>query len=349
VANLTISSPEEAAQIASCTTFTGTISIVPPAPTIVLDGIEELVGNLRVQSNDHLKSLASSTLLSISGSLWFDHANNLTTISFPKLHNIFLLGWQTTPSLKNVGFDTGINVTSMTLHGYFSFEELELNINFAYDIDLDYLGLKRFSLPLVSVGSLRIIQADRRFNLETIEFPRLTWADNIQCIECSNLFMPVLATVNNSFGIWGNGVSKLELPSLNVIGGTLSVMDDPPTGNNFADLSLPALFSLGNLSVRSGNISSLNFSRLNAVNDNIDLSGILGKYVIHANNSYILQGATLTLQHLHAQCSSYWRQCLNFDHERVLELQRLRRIQTKRSDQRVVRVQRHPYTSLAFA
>jgi hypothetical protein len=294
VANLTISSPEEAAQIASCSTFTGTISIVPPAPTIVLDGIEELVGDLRVESNDHLKSLASSTLLSISGSLWFDHANNLTTISFPKLHNIFLLGWQATPSLKNVGFDTGINVTSMILHGNFSFEELELNINFAYDINLDYLGLKRFSLPLVSVGFLRIVQAVRRFDLETIEFPRLTWADHIRCEECSNLSMPVLATVNNSFSIWGNGVSKLELPSLNVIGGTLSVSDDPSTGNNFTELSLPALFSVGNLSVNSGNMSSLNFSRLNTVNDNINLSGGFGKYVIHVDTRCNLQGTTLT-------------------------------------------------------
>ncbi|KAF2116020.1 hypothetical protein BDV96DRAFT_40428 [Lophiotrema nucula] len=83
----------------------------------------------------------------------------------------------------------------MANNGPFSVQELSLNVNFADNVTLAYLSITKFSLPLKSVDSLTI---NTQRDGESIDFPSLTWADNIDFSFRTNVSIPALATVNNA-------------------------------------------------------------------------------------------------------------------------------------------------------
>lgn len=270
-----ISSPEEATKIATCTTYSGHILIETPAPSIALDGIENLIGNLSVSDNHNTSDLSSSSLLTISGELLLFGAYALATISFPKLHSIGTLSLDDTPSLQKFEFDAGVNVSNLSIWSYNSIHELKLNINYADRVSLSAIGNKTFTLPLRTVGDLDVRwQSDNML----MEFPDLTWANDIDCIHCANISMPALTTVNGTYSYYQSfnlpSNSTLELPSLNAVNGELRILSN----DNISEVSFPKLFTVGNLTImENARLTSLNLGLLSTVDGFVNLTGDFSK------------------------------------------------------------------------
>ncbi|KUJ09392.1 uncharacterized protein LY89DRAFT_286113 [Mollisia scopiformis] len=277
-ATTTINSQADAKALSTCFVIAGSVLVSTAVNgTISFDGPQNITGNLIADSADLLTGLSSSSLSNISGDIIITNlSNTFDVFNFPSLGSAGSLTLSSLPGLGSVETLQGFTTKSMTISNTSlgsapllsnDTEILDINNNFR-------IGDLAFNLASISTS----LNFDSN-GAATFSFPKLVWASNITAINVPQLNLPVLAVVNNSFGIYGSLEVGLNAPQLTTIGtfenavgtGSLSVVSSP----ELTTLGLGSLRLIGgNLSVIGNNaLRSIALTALQTVGGGMDLEG----------------------------------------------------------------------------
>ncbi|ORY18191.1 hypothetical protein BCR34DRAFT_457742, partial [Clohesyomyces aquaticus] len=266
----TIRNAGDATALASCSTFTGHITIATGVPDqVALNGIRQITGNFEVSSNPDLVILASNTLEKIGGRFMLDTVAALRTVNFTKLTSVDTITWYSVPRLEEIGLDAGVDVaqkveiqdTNLTEIRNFNIKSTEL----LYIQDNEVL--RYISILLNNVGSVNI---GRNYPKIQVEMPNLTWANNVTIHDVSSVLTPVLSHVNQTFGLYSSPLHSLDLSSLRTVDGLLSVSRNP----NITNLKLTSLQSVGGLQILNNSaLGTLFFDNLANISGDVSIGG----------------------------------------------------------------------------
>lgn len=274
-----IASQADAADLANCSTISGSIQILSlVAGTIDIDGPQEVQGDLEVINAATLTSLSSTTITTINGAFNLSGVIILSTLEFSVLESVSTISWTDLPALSSISFPVGgIQANSITVSNTFlstlgdgAFATGPIDI-----IDINNnpeLKAANFTTSSISLS----INLAFNGNAAQFSLPNLEWATNITARDLSQLNMPSLAIVNGSMILSRNIFSSFLAPKLVSIGnwqnglGTLSILANTKLSNLF----MPLLESIGALQVASNSaLQALSFPSLTSVGGDILLSG----------------------------------------------------------------------------
>ncbi|KAF2201993.1 GPI-anchored cell wall organization protein Ecm33 [Delitschia confertaspora ATCC 74209] len=238
-ATSTIQNSGDATQLASCTTFSGSIAIATQAAgDINISGLRKIDGDLIMKNNTAVNSLSADSLEVITGQFALDGVQGLTRLSFPKLSTVDSVVWNAFgPNLNALEFNHAItkakridiqNTQLGSLNGI-NVETLET----LYIANNRYIG--NISMQLGNVTNGIILEAN---NPEVeVTFPNLIWAMNMTFRNCSSIQVPSLESLNGSLGLYGNVIDSFIAPNLTKIGGALALVSNTELTN----ISFPEL------------------------------------------------------------------------------------------------------------
>ncbi|KAF2731417.1 hypothetical protein EJ04DRAFT_418270, partial [Polyplosphaeria fusca] len=284
----TLSSTEDATALASCATYSGSVAVASGfSDTLDLDGIQEISGKLEARNVSSIRTLSSPTLQKILGDFTLGWLDSLANIEFKKLDTVGRMRFDTLPKLQSVGLDAGVDVASVDIVST-GIESLELNVKVADDIYVaDNQKMNNISLGLNNIGNSLTIEAN---NPEVaVDFPSLSWANNITLRNVSDISMPRINFVNDSFGLIACSTKSLMVPGLSVINGMFGLVDNPDLG----DVDLPALLSVGKLFVLdNAKIGTISFEQLAKINSHVTITGNVTNITMpalqSANGSFVI-------------------------------------------------------------
>ncbi|KAL8821197.1 MAG: hypothetical protein Q9223_000712 [Gallowayella weberi] len=281
---LTIASSADASQLASCTTYSGSVAIETglayPKDSngrqqIEVTNVRKITGNLSVIDAAQLSSLSFDSLQSIGG-FTLRRLTDLSTLSIPQLTQVSQLDFLTLPALQNLDFggtgltkadtvfisDTGLS----TLMGINNLQQVEtFNIN-------NNGGLQNISLQVTSIGKSLAIEANDGYQSGlTTSFPMLQTATNMTFRNCSSISLPALVNVTENLGFYGNTFETFAAPNLTSAGGLIFVDNTALT-----NISLPQLTAINGTYQIANNtqLKEVNgFTKLSIVKSGLDFSG----------------------------------------------------------------------------
>jgi len=237
-ATTTIQNSGDASEIASCTTYDGSIAIeTGTTDDIDFGSLRSISGSLIVQEVDRISSIGGSGLESIGDSFTLDNVQTLSTLNFPQLTEVKSIEWIGLPALQGLSFTSGIqSVESLSIQN--------TNLGSLEGIDLETVDtffvannvyLTEINMQLANVETSLQIAANGE-EVE-VEFPNMEWAFNMTFRNCSRISLPSLAAVNGSLGFYTNYFESLAAPNLTTIGGGLSfVSNEELTNASFPEL-----------------------------------------------------------------------------------------------------------------
>jgi hypothetical protein len=273
--DFTIESDGDAAELASCSKFEGTLTIGEKVASVNLDGVERITGDLIVEGARALTNLAASRLTTIDGKFELRDLTVLGTLSFPELLKVGELDFQTLPALKQLGFAKGISEagsvrisdTMLT-----SLDGLKLSDVKSFNINNNKF-LKSVDVELTSVSEALLIN----FNGKGVQaaFPELKWARNVTIQDAANISFPKLEKVNNSLSFTNNTFEEAHFPKLKTAGDFSMV-----SCIKLTNVSANALESVDGTFLLANNtkLEEVNqFKELAEVAGSVDISGALTK------------------------------------------------------------------------
>jgi len=274
VSTTTVTASADAAGIAGCSTYTGSISIATDAAgAISLDGIKVITGNLTVQNNPAISSLEANDLETIGG-FSLGNLTILSALTFPNINKVTSLNFTALPGLQYLTFgSTGITEASSVLITNTQLNTLEgLNLNSLDTININNnLFLRNVSLQLTSLSGSLDIEANGR-NLDA-SFPNLQTAQNMTFRNCSTVELPALANVTQDLGLYGNYFTTFSAPNLTTVGGM--ILDD---NTSLTNISIPLLTSVNGTYQIANNtlLKSIDgFPKLASITGSVDINGNL--------------------------------------------------------------------------
>ncbi|GAM82836.1 hypothetical protein ANO11243_008220 [Dothideomycetidae sp. 11243] len=272
-ATVTLQSQGDAAALAGCTTFSGSIAIETGVSTgISLDGIEEITGDLVAKNATFVPSLEASSLQSIGGTFSLAEMTLLTSLTFPQLTSVANILWVTLPRLSSLGFTSGVTQAtsvSITDTQLGSLQGLILQ-SVKQMILSNNNQLNEVDLPIKNIDTAFSVEFNGR-NM-TINLPNLVTAYNMTFRNVSELNMPSLAGVNASLGFYGCDFSDFALPNITSVGGDISFIGNDEVTN----ITMPQLSHLTGALQMSANAALLDingFPDLSQVGGAIDING----------------------------------------------------------------------------
>jgi len=242
-ATATINSQSDATALASsCSTVSGSIAISSSvAGSIILDGIQQIKGDLICEGAVNLTSLSGSTLNAVAGTMRFTSLTILSNLGFPVLSSVGSLEWTTLNALQQLGFTTGISKASnifITDTALTSLEGINLMTVGSMTITNNAF-LRTISTQVANITAGLSVSANGP-NL-TLTFPNLIFAYNITARNVSSLNIPSLEAVNTTFGVYGSYMESVMGPNLTTVGGDLAFVAD----SSLTNISFPLLKSIG--------------------------------------------------------------------------------------------------------
>ncbi|KAL9596425.1 MAG: hypothetical protein Q9219_005809 [cf. Caloplaca sp. 3 TL-2023] len=281
---LTIASSADASQLASCSTYSGSIAIetglaVPKDANghqqLEVTTVKKITGNLTVTSAHMLSSLTFGSLQSISGFELGD-LTVLSELSMPALTEVNQLNFTALPALQNLDFGgIGITKASSVLITNTGLSSL-MGINNLQQVDTfnvnNNQALQNISLMVSSITNSLDIEANDGYQSGlTTSFPMLETATNMTFRNCSVISLPSLANVTEDLGFYGNTFETFSAPNLTTAGGLIFVDNEALT-----NISLPKLTSI-NATYQIANNTMLKrvdgFTKLSIVKGALDFSG----------------------------------------------------------------------------
>ena len=243
-ATATINSPADASGIASCSTYKGNIIVGPQFNgDLDLTGIEKLQGDLNAENVEHLSSVGSSTLTSISGAFTLKNTTAVQNIKMGKLNSVGTISWVSVSKLDTLEFGTP---------GITKADEVEISDSFLDTLDgIDLRTVKnlnlnnngrlvKFASSLETLSGVFIVQANGE-NLQ-LSIPNLVWAANLTIANVSSLELPSLEVVNGSARFDSNSFKSFIAPNLtSTKSGDISFVGN----SQLTNLSAPAMTSIG--------------------------------------------------------------------------------------------------------
>ena len=283
-ATLTITKTADASQIASCTTYSGSIAL----PTDLTDatdsnghnslsvsGVEKIVGNLTINNAVNLASVSFGSLKSLAG-LQLGSLTVLSELSMPQIQTISQMNLTALPALQQFSFGNdgvtqsqSILITNTGLGSLQGLDQLETVDSFNVN---NNNALQNISLQVSSIKNAINIAANDGFQLGlTTSFPMLQMAMNMTFRNCSSVSLPSLANVTQYLGFYGNTMESFAAPNLTTTGGLVFV-----DNTELTNISIPGLTSV-NGSFQIANNTMLKkidgVQKLSVVTASVDLNG----------------------------------------------------------------------------
>ena len=277
-------SAADASSLASCTTYSGSVSIPSGATfpqdssghqSISIDGVQKITNNLTITGLDDLDSIEMGSLKSIGG-FTLGALTQLSTLSLPQLSTIDSMNFTALPALQALSFgNTGVTqantilVSNTGLTSLMGINNLESVSTFNVN---NNQGLQNISLQVTSIKGALDIEANDGFSSGlTTSFPMLETAMNLTFRNCSSVSLPSLANVSQYLGFYGNTMQTFMAPNLTTTGGLVFVDNTALT-----NISIPGLSSV-NGSYQIANNTMLKqingFEKLATVKGALDFNG----------------------------------------------------------------------------
>ncbi|KAI4185410.1 MAG: hypothetical protein L6R41_004156 [Letrouitia leprolyta] len=280
---LTIASSADASQLASCTTYSGSVAIetglaVPKDANgrqqLEVTTVKKITGNLTVTSAHDLSSLTFDSLQSISGFELGD-LTVLSVLSMPALTEVNQLNFTALPALQNLEFGNGITKASSILITNTGLSSL-MGINNLKQVDTfnvnNNQALQNISLQVTSITDSLDIEANDGYQTGlTTSFPMLETATNMTFRNCSSISLPALANVTQDLGFYGNTFESFTAPNLTTAGGLIFVDNEALT-----NISLPKLTTInGTYQIANNTLLKQidGFTKLSIIKGALDFSG----------------------------------------------------------------------------
>ena len=283
-ATLTITKTADASQIASCTTYSGSIAL----PTDLTDatdsnghnslsvsGVEKIVGNITIANAVNLASVSFGSLRSLTG-LQLGGLTVLSELSMPQIQTISQINLTALPALQQFSFGNdgvtqsqSILITNTGLSSLQGLDQLETVDSFNVN---NNDALQNITLQVSSIKNAINIAANDGFQSGlTTSFPMLEMAMNMTFRNCSSVSLPSLANVTEYLGFYGNTMESFAAPNLTTTGGLVFV-----DNTELTNISVPGLTSI-NGSFQIANNTMLKkidgVQKLSVVTASVDLNG----------------------------------------------------------------------------
>ncbi|KAL9001204.1 MAG: hypothetical protein Q9169_000388 [Polycauliona sp. 2 TL-2023] len=291
---LTIASAADASELASCTTYSGSVAIEtglayqPDAngrQQVEVTGVRTITGNLTVTDAINLSRLSFGSLRSIGG-FELGGLTVLSELSMPELTEVTQLNFTGLPALQTLEFGNpgltqaeSILITNTGLSSLMGISNLEqvdtFNIN-------NNQALQNISLQQVTsiTNALRIEANDGYQSGLTTSFPLLETATNMTFRNCSSISLPALRNVTENLGFYGNTFETFAAPNLTSAGGLIFV-----DNTQLTNISLPQLTAI-NATYQIANNTQLEqidgFTKLSIVKGALDFSGAFSEVQLPA-------------------------------------------------------------------
>jgi hypothetical protein len=242
------------------------------SPSIALNGVQQITGDLTCQNAGQLTELSADQLGTIGGRFHLNNLTILSTLSFSSLNNVHEIYWVGLPALQGLNFPEGVSkaknvLISNTQLNSLSGIELETVGNF--DIDNNpYLNTVNVNQISTITGSLTVSANDKSL---AIVFDNLESANNMTFRNVSSVTMPSLSQVNGSLGFYSDTFESFSAPNLTSTGG-LAFVDSP----NLSKISMPKLTEIGGgfLIANNSNLKSISgFPKLQTIVGALDFAG----------------------------------------------------------------------------
>ncbi|KAL0082830.1 hypothetical protein J3Q64DRAFT_1836485 [Phycomyces blakesleeanus] len=269
--------------IKNCKVFTGSILIdATQEAFLTLNGVEEITGDLIVQSSVDLKSFSAPQLKVVRGELKLQNHTILERADLPALVEAKGLTLAILPGLQIIQFPSGLNkvesvriedtrAPAVTGLGPETMDTFILtNNNYMRQFDLSTVKQMTGTLFITSNGQGLDFGATNLATLRSATFRNL-----------AQLNLPVLTTVAADISFHQNEFTKLSLDGLEMIGGTMTLANN----DRLTETSFKSLFKIGG-ALSIGNNTQLKaidgFSKLSEVDGTIDLAGAFDLYAMPA-------------------------------------------------------------------
>jgi len=277
-ATATIENPQQATQLSSCSTFSGSIAIATSVvDSIALDGIRKIDGDLTISNNSKIQSFSGSDLEVITGAFTLDEVQVLSTVNFPKLTTVNSIKWNALPNLQALQMTAQISKASVI-----DIENTQLQSLKGLNLEsVDELTVA--NNPYINTIDMQLGNVTRQLTLTAnnpevnVSFPNMEWAFNLTFRNCSSVLLPSLTTLNSSLGLYGNTFESFNAPNLTKIGGALSLVSNTQLTN----VSFPQL------TVVSQNLQIANNTKLSEINGFPKLATIGGALDFNGNMSSV--------------------------------------------------------------
>ncbi|SJM88142.1 related to Sporulation-specific protein 22 [Zygosaccharomyces bailii] len=211
-----------------CGNISGTITFVNYQDSIIDFGdLESIGGDLIIENSASVVKIQGNKLRRIGGAFIIRNMTSLVAVELPYLKHIHSIEWKVVPILTTAHMDDDIeDVTSIvisdsslaTITGFQKVKMLEI-----FDINNNRY-LESIKANVKSVTKQVRVHANAK-ELE-LELPELISAKNITIRDTSLIDLSKLEKVDNSLEFIENQLTKLTLPNLRSIGGTLGIMQN---------------------------------------------------------------------------------------------------------------------------
>jgi hypothetical protein len=265
----TILTPADATTVADCRSFEGSVLIGDEAgPTISLDGLTEIGGDLIAENNQVITDLSSDNLRSIGGSFRLHNLINLVNLEFPSLGSANDVDFATLTKLARIGFGSdGITEAETVIIADTTIDSIDgINVQSLQSLNLNNnRRLTRYTSSMRSLSDTFIVN-NNGLNF-TMELPNLRWIANMTVGNVTSFSAPSLATVNGSLYFDSNRFSSFSLPNLTEVeSGDISFVSN----SDLTNLTFPLLERVG------GGVTIANNTELETIDGFPELTEIGG-------------------------------------------------------------------------
>ena len=282
-ATATIESAGDAAALATCTTYSGSIAVATGvAEDIDLGSIKVIKGDLSIEGNTVIKRFGGANLQTVSGKVNLDKVSEIVALSFPRLTEVDTLILKGCPNLLELEFTTGIskcdhldieNTGLQNLNGINLDEAADIFI--ANNKQIDTINFSNIT-NITDFLTLSFNNA-----MVNVSFPVLESANNISLRAIGSLDIPRLSKINvGDFGVFeSDNLESLAAPNLTKIDGALVINNNKGLKN----ISFDSLTEVGaNLQIANNtNLHEMQgLPELKNVHAALDMSGNFSKYVL---------------------------------------------------------------------
>ncbi|KAF9978438.1 hypothetical protein BGZ73_002334 [Actinomortierella ambigua] len=307
---ISVASEAELASVASCSTFSGTLTISGPSiASITLPNWSSLTGTLKVTSNRHLETLSLEGLKSSTGSITLFNNTILSSVKMSNVVSLNSLEIITAPNLRKLGLpkiesigtlraeDTGLdNSGPVPWTDLYKIGHLGLSNNKA---------LKSIDMPHLSTVSSHLLIAANGLMEGSGEGSALLANNLTTCSNCTfrhltELDLSNLVSIGSALAFAETNLKMLKLPKLKTIGQTLSIASN----NQLSSLSFPELTTIGGaLQIANNTVLTEidGFAKLSEIGGVLDIRGAI------ANASWpvlkSVQGGMTVMSSTHFDCS----------------------------------------------
>ena len=213
--------------------------------------------------------MSADDLVTIGQKLSISSNDMLSTVSFVSLQNVDNLDLYDLPNLTDVGWNSELaNVTDARISGT-GFTDLNwLTTKYVETLEVeDNPFLNNITL---AINSSKYTSFKSNGPTLLVSLPNLQLAYNLTVSDCQELNLPSLVYVNRSAGFVGNDFEELSIPNLLSIGSTLMLWNNTAVSN----LNLPLLVNVSGDIVFHGNpkLQTVDLPRVSVVEGDISIN-----------------------------------------------------------------------------